>query len=181
MIALIIKLHFKNILVVFIAQVLIPLMIYLVHKKEKNKTHKRTGENTMESYTNIRLTMGNEFDATEALAIIRTVLFTSQEGHPSELKRFFEDISVKGNVVIAEKSYTLFSNTYMTILPKIVKTVARNLSTANFILESWYISGNCGYEAKIEAQYENGTLTINSLEKDGNDYLTNSAEKIKIR
>ena len=135
----------------------------------------------MTSWTNITLTMENEFAATEALEVIKTVLSTSQEEYQSELKRFFEDISVRENVIIAEDSCTLFSNTYMTIIPKIVRNVAQNLNTSNFVLESWYISGSCGYEASVDAQYENGALTIKLFEADDDDILKNTTEKIKIR
>lgn len=119
----------------------------------------------MEAYTNIKIEMENNEIAVKAVeeakaAIMKDMLYKKDEQNVS---RFINDIKVSEGTVIVDNSCSIDSWEFENLIPIIVKVVATMTEVRSFEGFAHYTSCNCGYEADFEANYWNGTLTIESV------------------
>lgn len=136
--------------------------------QENTNSFKRKGEIEMTASTFTKITFNSEKEASTAKTIIKNLLNNYSEfEYEEELEKYENDLLVEKEVIIAEDSYSLISNTFCELLPVIAKELAKSISS--FELIAGYDSYNCAFMACVSASFENSTLTIKRVVSENGD------------
>ena len=108
--------------------------------------------------------MNNVEDANKAVSIIKEVVAKRTPEYPTEISKFIADITIEGNNVVIDESYSLMSNTFCELMPRIMWEIGK-YNFGAITMDAWFTSSNCGYEADISARvFKNGKLRISFSE-----------------
>ena len=122
----------------------------------------------MESYTNLKMTMENKSQAIKAAEMIAEIAAKRTPESPNELKNFLECVDVKRNMVIVDDSCSLWENTFLEMLPEIIRACAA-LTNQKYEVLAWHNSCNCGYSATIEAERSGNALNMRTVVSENGD------------
>ncbi len=134
--------------------------------KEQKQNEKET--KTMESYTNLKMTMENKSQAIKAAEMIAEIAAMRTPESPNELKNFLECVDVKRNMVIVDESCSLWENTFLEMMPEIIRVCAA-LTIQKYEALAWHNSCNCGYAATIEAERSSSALNMRTVVSENGD------------
>ena len=126
----------------------------------------------------LRITMENEAQAVKAVEVITELASKRTSPHGKELVRFAEDLWIEDNMVLAEESASLFSDTFLDFVPEIMKACAF-LTEQKFEANAWYEDYGCGLEESIEAKRNDTSLNIRTVvSENGNGMCPECGEHI---
>ena len=116
----------------------------------------------METYTNIKIEMENNTQTKAAVEMIKTSISDSKWFKDDErnVGRFIEDFAISENTIIVDYSCSLDSWEYENLILMVYKVTAAINDVKSFKAISHFVCCNDGYEAYCDANYINGTLTI---------------------
>ena len=102
----------------------------------------------MSAYIDISIKANSNEDANKATSIMKETASKRTPEYPTEIEKFIADITVDGNTVKVDESYSLMSDTFSELIPQIMRNIADHGIKA-ITMEAWFTSLNCGYEAEF--------------------------------
>ena len=119
----------------------------------------------MEAYTSMNIQFKNNKAAQDGTEVVKKVLRSNaaDEIEKRYAEMLINEMNITEDEISVDNCCCFDSSEFDDNMFSIIKALANTYKDEDFEFESNYSSCNCGYECFIDAEYENGTLTIKSV------------------